>query len=278
MNSSAIILIFAHKPYLEWYEDISLRQCFGVLHKHPIRLVCPDGVDASAYKRIAPTIEIDFIPPRWLASLRAYNRLKIHPFLYERYAEFEFMLTYELDAFVFKDELEYWCDQGWDYIGAPWFEGYDKATSNARPTGAGNSGFSLRRIKTMLRVTRRWRYQEPASKVVGAWLRGERSLKSMAASLTFRNNFFAPFNDYGGHEDIFWCQVAARRFSELRVAPYEIARRFSFEANPSRLFRESGETLPFGCHKWMTYEPEFWKTHIQPFGFTFLAPEYIKPT
>ena len=51
--------------------------------------------------------------------------MKILPFLYERYAAYEFMFTYELDAFVFKDELEKWCEQGWDYIGAPWFDGYN---------------------------------------------------------------------------------------------------------------------------------------------------------
>ena len=60
-------------------------------------------MDVSAYRRIAPELIVDFIRPSLLSSYRAYNRLKILPFLYRRYADFEYVLTYELDAFVFRD-------------------------------------------------------------------------------------------------------------------------------------------------------------------------------
>ena len=43
-------------------------------------------------------------------------------------------------------------------------------------------------------------------------------------------------------------------------------------SNPARLFRECGETLPFGCHQWMIYEPEFWKARIEQFGYKFPEP------
>src|SRR6266487_3113686 len=171
MSDKVIIHIFAHKPALEWYEQISLEQCYRVLGRHPIRLVCPTGLDVSAYRRIAPTLKVDFIPSHCLASYRAYNRLKTLPFLYERYAAYEFMLTYELDAFVFKDELEEWCEEGWDYIGAPWFEGYTNATPSSRPIGVGNGGFSLRRISTMLRITHCWKAIRPTPTVYSEWRR-----------------------------------------------------------------------------------------------------------
>ncbi len=141
MSDAVVILIFSHKPRLAWYEEISLRQCCRVLGQHPIRLVCPVGLDLSSYRVIAPNLQADFIPPHWLASLRAYNRLKILPWLYRRYAAFDYILTYELDAFVFHDELLDWCAKGWDYIGAPWFEAYTKATPSSRPIGVGNAGF-----------------------------------------------------------------------------------------------------------------------------------------
>jgi hypothetical protein len=137
MSDKVVILIFAHKPMPEWYEAIGLEQCFRVLGRHPIRMVCPIGLDVSAYRRITPGLEVDFIPSHWLASNRAYNRMKILPFLYRRYSGYEYMLTYELDAFVFKDELEYWFEQPWDYIGAPWFEGYDHAAPGSPPIGVG---------------------------------------------------------------------------------------------------------------------------------------------
>ena len=35
------------------------------------------------------------------------------------------MLIYQLDAFVFQDDLAYWCQQNYDYIGAPWLRDRD---------------------------------------------------------------------------------------------------------------------------------------------------------
>jgi hypothetical protein len=267
MTSRAVVLVFTHKPGLEWFEAISLVQCYKILGRHPIRLVCPAGMDTSAYEALVPNIQIDGIPPRWLSSLGNYNRLKVKPFLYKRYADFEFMLTYELDAFVFRDDLNAWCDEGWDYIGAPWFENYDLAIQNAKPLGVGNSGFSLRRTRTMLKISQSLRYQRPPREVVGRWLSGEYRFKSVISSLTYRNNFYGPLNNFPGHEDRFWCEVAAPRFPEFRLAPVDVASRFAFEANPSRLFREAGERLPFGCHKWMQHETEFWRPHIEQFGY-----------
>ncbi|HWS55564.1 MAG TPA: DUF5672 family protein [Pyrinomonadaceae bacterium] len=273
MSNRAVVLVFSHKPRLEWYEEISFRQCLRVLNRHPLRLVCPEGLDVSAYRAMAPALAVDFIPPEWMSSYRAYNRLKILPFLYRRYARFEYILTYELDAFVFRDELSEWCSKGWDYVGAPWFEGWQHAARDARPIGVGNSGFSLRRTRAVLQISGSWRYQQPATDVLRAWRRGEYDTKRLIGALTYRNNFFAPFNDRANYynEDVFWGRVVAERFPSFRVAPYEVARQFSFEVNPGRLFRECGHSLPFGCHKWMEFEPEFWYEHIRPLGYVIPA-------
>lgn len=271
MRREVVVLLFVHNADLEWHEEIALRQCCRVLGRHPIRFVCPKGLDVAAYRRIAPAVQFDFIPPCWLADYRSYNRLKIEPFLYRRYAAFDYILTYELDAFVFSDDLLQWCRQGWDYVGAPWFDGYHSAPPDARPAGVGNSGFSLRRTQSMLRVLRSFGHVIPASTVLADWKRAGRvsagSLWLLFARLTYRNNFFAPFNDFAGNEDEFWGRFAARRFPWLRIAPYEAARKFSFEINAPRLYRELGENLPFGCHKWAKSTPEFWFPIIRSFGY-----------
>jgi hypothetical protein len=274
MNRKVVILIFAHKSVLEWYEAISLEQCFRVLDRHPIRMVCPTGLDVSAYRRIAPALEVDFIPSRWLANVRAYNRLKILPFLYRRYADFEYILTHELDAFVFRDELLDWCEQGWDFIGAPWFEGYDNARPDAAPIGVGNAGLSLRRISTMLRVMRSWKTIRPTVDVYSEWRRCTdtlpRGLWRLLGNLIWRNCFHHYLNRFGLNEDIFW-SCAGDRIAGFRLAPYQVARHFSFEVNPERLFLECGNKLPFGCHKWMEYQPGFWKPHIEAEGYRWLV-------
>ena len=270
-SAPVVVLIFAHAPALSWAEEISLRQCVRVLGVHPLRLVCPAGLDVSAYRAIAPDLVVDFIPPSFLASYRAYNRLKILPWLYRRYAAYEFILTYELDAFVFRDELAFWCAQGWDFIGAPTFAGYLDAQPANRPMPLLNSGFSLRRTRAMRRVGRTPRHIEPPASVIRQWLSsgGLRpgGLWLAFTRLTFRNNFFGPLNDFGGNEDDFWCLRAAARFPWFRLAPYETARKFSFEVNAPRLLDENAGTLPFGCHKWAGLTPNFWRPIVRSFGY-----------
>ena len=39
---------------------------------------------------------------------------------YERFLNSKYLLIYQLDAYVFKDELTAWCNRGFDYVGAPW--------------------------------------------------------------------------------------------------------------------------------------------------------------
>jgi len=41
------------------------------------------------------------------------------PAFYDAFKAFDYILIYQLDAFVFRDELEYFCSLGYDYIGAP---------------------------------------------------------------------------------------------------------------------------------------------------------------
>ena len=258
----AVVLVFAHKAAPDERERLALAQCRRVLGGHPIRLVCPEGLDISAYRAVDPQIVPDFIPARWLSSVRSYNRLKVLPWLYRRYAAFEYMLTHELDAFVFRDELLEWCRQGWDYVGAPWFAGFYRCTASSPPIDGGNSGFSLRRIGSVLRVCGTLRYQRPVGRVLADWWTGRFALRKTLNDLSRGNNFFGPLNDYRDNEDLFWSRLVPGRFPWFRMAPYEVARRFAFESNPRRLYAECGGRLPFGCHKWAEVDPDFWSGHI----------------
>ena len=41
------------------------------------------------------------------------------------------------------------------------------------------------------------------------------------------------------------------------------ALRFSFEVNPKSLYKMNNDKLPFGCHGWRKYDPDFWKQFIK---------------
>jgi hypothetical protein len=257
-----VVLLFAHKPAPTDFEAISLAQCQRVLGRYPLRLVCPAGMDVSTYTRLAPSLVPEFVDPSWMASVAAYNRMKVFPSLYRRFRKYDFLLTHELDAFVFRDELTAWCREGWDYIGAPWFEGWDKATPQSPFIGVGNSGFSLRRVATCLRISQR---AQLARRVAGIW--GVRRVVSRlggAAWLRLGRKMDSP-------EDLFWsCEVPAV-VPEFRVAPFDRARRFSLEVNASHVIATHADGLPFGCHAWKRYDPEFWRPHIEACGHAWYA-------
>jgi hypothetical protein len=268
--SNPVVVVFAHNSKPSELELVSLKQCWDILRSHPVHLMCPLGMDTNIYKAVAPGIKVDYVPSRHFDSLVAYNRLKISPFLYKYYDKYDFILTYELDSFVFRDELSVWCEKDYDYVGAPWFEGYDQASVDAKVLSGGNSGFSLRKISTCQRVLKSMIAIESYSEIFKKWRRIENksigSLFLLGKWMVFRSTFNPVLNFYTGNEDVFWSVYASNRFKWFKVAPFEDASSFSFEVLPERLFSQNSNQLPFGCHKWHKYSPTFWKPHIEKFG------------
>jgi hypothetical protein len=133
----------------------------------------------------------------------------------------------------------------------------------------GNGGFSLRRISACLRVwsvwktmkTRGeiWEYHKQFHGVFGLILRMPLILLRMAG---LGNNSKHYMKNTAENEDFFWCKTAIKIYPSFNVAPAEIGRQFSFEKHPSVLYRMNGQKLPFGCHAWSKYEPEFWAQFI----------------
>jgi hypothetical protein len=256
-----VVLIFTHKAEPDAYERLSFQQCYKVLGKHPIRLVCPRGMDISRYREMVPGVVPDFIDTKWFRSLRAYNLMKVLPWLYRRYAGYEFMLTYELDAWVFRDELLQWCEQGWDYIGAPWFERFYKCSDDSPVLAVGNSGFSLRSIPKTRAILRQLLREKLLSLAKDA-VKRRRSIRDTPRVLASAELLYDPFEGWIDSDDLFWSFVVGKQYPSFGIAPYELARAFAFEANARRLYAENNGRLPFGCHKWTDLQPDFWRDHI----------------
>ena len=134
-----VVVIPIHEETSSYLDLISFKQCFKILGNHPIKIVAPKGLKLDTYKKIIPVFETVFIPPKWLSSYTYYNRLKVSMYFYRLFKNYEYILTYELDAFVFKDELLLLCDKGYDYIGAPLFEGYEETEFKSEIKLVGNS-------------------------------------------------------------------------------------------------------------------------------------------
>lgn len=269
-NPSVVVLIITHKPQLNAYEYISIKQCYNVLGNHPIVFICPEHLDTTFYQNTFPDCIIHQIPSKWQKNYKQFARLKMNPLLYEHYKRYEYIFFYEPDAFVFKDEMAYWCSLGYSYLGAPWFEGMSNAKENAPFLGVGNGGFSLRKIEDHLKVihTHQRIFRTKDFGLFWNWNSNKplRVLKFIYRYLV-GNSTHHRWNNFQWGEDRFWGLYVSRAIDWFTTPSLELARRFSMETLPRRLYEENDKQLPFGCHAWWRYDLDFWRPHIEAFGY-----------
>lgn len=263
-----------------------MQSCVRHLGRYPIRLILPVEIDDAFYEQAFPALAKVKIP-NFLLSWKGYNHFKISPEFYRRFSDFEFLLTVEPDVYVFRDELAFWCSQGYDYIGAPWFH---RAAAHEPPRlkRVGNSGFSLRRRKAFqdwfvhqerTELLKAELKQHGFWAVAGNYFQIVARLRQVKGDPQLVRDLIG--NGENVQEDGFWCGNTWEEFKDsirdlrvlfllylpwlwwrLRKPSPRKASRFSFEVNPSYLYRLNRKRLPFGCHAWMKWEPEFWSRYI----------------
>lgn len=264
-----VVVIPIHSDCPTAYELISFEQCFKILHQHEIKIIAPLGINLDKYRAIISVFDVIFIDPIWQSSIENYNKLKLSSYFYKLFNDFDFLLTYELDAFIFKDEVVYWCEKNFDYIGAPWFLGFDQANTN-EIIGVGNSGFSLRKISSMENAIQKIYFKEHVHFRIS---KKKRFLNTIRMPLDYfnmwrnKNNTIQIARHF--NEDWFVSYVIPKHIGDFSIAPINDAIKFSFEVKPDYLFEINNQTLPMGCHAWNKYDFEFWKPHMFNFGYEF---------
>lgn len=276
-----VVVIPVYKETLTASQFLSVNQCFKILGKYPIFIVCPRGFNANEFERIAQThekqIHVEEFDPAFFKDISGYNRLMVSLDFYLRFSAFEHMLIYQNDAYVFSDQLEYWTQSEYDYVGAPWFDGWVSNQGNEQIIGAGNGGLSLRNVQTFTRILEKiesiklsinsiykfrllrhlpFRY---VGRLVGAW---HRLRNFNIAELVSFDDINKKCGAYLHNEDYFWASLIPGYFNKFSVAEPEVAMFFSFENHPRRLFEMTRHHLPFGCHAWEKYDPQFWSDFI----------------
>lgn len=274
--TSVAIVIPVYKQNLTDYEIISLQQCNTILKNHPVVFIGPAELDYTAYLAIIPSAKIIFFAPSYFESTKTYNRLMLSLSLYQRFQHCEYILIYQTDAFVFKDELNNWCKKGYDYIGAPWFKNFNEINIfSEEPWGVGNGGFSLRKIKSYIDILSTDKPVNNQKEIIEKYF--SYSITDKAAKLTetifklsgHKNSSKEFIANFPVNEDYFWGHYAAKINKTFKVAPMEDAIKFAFECSPSKLYAMNNEVLPFGCHAWWKYDLAFWEPHLQKFGYQF---------
>ena len=265
---NCIVVIPVHSESPSANELLSFKRCFTILSAYTIKVIAPKNIKLDQYKQVIPDFEMIYVKYKWLSSIEHYNKFKRSLSFYRLFDDFDYLLTYELDAYVFSDELSYWCEQKPDYIGAPWFEGFSNPVSD-QFIGVGNSGFSLRNISKCISILKRIDALKILVKLFGV------SFVQSFIKYLVKNSFFdfhkklkdnfnpsELINLSSVNEDYFWSAIVPIHFADFIPSNISEAIRFSFEVNPSLLFKLNDNKLPFGCHAWNRYEPEFWNRFI----------------
>lgn len=257
---SAAVVIPAYKEWLNPTEAVSLAQGLEIFRDHDIHFVLPDGLRPQ-YTQTRDGFFFDFFEPGFFASTRGYNRLMVCPDFYRHFANYEYMLIYQLDSYAFRDELEYWCGKGFDYIGAPWFVDGHLARHS------GNGGFSLRRTEAFLSLltARKRRFKSFGELSRGApslWKKIAKSPRTLLQYLSTSNTIMGFADNPSFNEDYFYSAYGKNVQNGFRVADPIQSIPFAFEAEPETLFRSNGNKLPFGCHAFEKHSPDFWKQYI----------------
>ena len=258
------IAIPVYKSHLSDDEQASVRQCCRILGRYDIFIVCPENLDIAECYRIAgdcPIREKRFAS-HYFASITGYNELMTDAAFYKSFKAYDYLLIYQPDAWVFRDELEDWCAKGYDYIGAPWLDNFGYAEEGNRLWKVGNGGFSLRKVKSFIRRTKSHLRIQGFKDVFSKEYHGLKTLRHcIVKSLGGRGNRMKDVREKVNEDTIFSVCMTS---TPLKIPSVEVALGFAFERSPSYLYKLNGNRLPFGCHAWRRYEyEEFWSRYIQ---------------
>jgi Txe/YoeB family toxin of Txe-Axe toxin-antitoxin module len=264
LKKVAIVIPF-YKNIISGYEKIALRRCQHVLSQYPKVAIKPANLTLPNEASAVSFDEIISFEEDYFNGLEGYNRLMLSSEFYSRFLDYEYILIYQMDCFVFKDDLHFWCQQDFDYIGAPWIrKTYHKnfaglillkikqyfsrrlnSENNEAPNKyqlenkVGNGGFSLRRVKKLADLCI---IMKP---IIDHYLSN-------------------PDNLY--NEDVFWSIEVNRQKRVLNIPSCETGLKFAFEVPPVKAHLLNEQNLPFGCHDWDKYA-DYWRPVFKRYNY-----------
>lgn len=236
-------------------ERNALNQGVTILNKHPFVIVHPNSYSVDYLLRQYPGIQEVALPDENFSNIDTYNKMMLSTWFYELWTQYEYMLVYQIDAYVFSDQIEYWTSLDFDYIGAPWMLNDNFYQNHIghwvtrllrhRPIKnnhihsahlfhqVGNGGFSLRRIAKMKEIMEK--------------------NKELIASAKGKHE---------RQEDVM-ISILLKEKENLKIPSWRLALHFSFEKAPAKCLKMTKGVFPFGCHDTnQQYWNNFWKYYI----------------
>lgn len=234
---SVVIVIPIYKKEFDSEEQFLVDRMFSVFANRELVFVGPQNLEKTYYAQRYPNAKLITFPDHFFESVQGYSRLLLSMQFYETFGEKDFLLISQPDVYVFRDDLDLWLRKPYDYIGAPWPNGFSININIGRfanvPGGAvltafvGNGGFSLRRVEKCLIMLNR-------DFDVATW-----------------------FVATGSSEDLFFSFIGSMTANIVMPNPLE-ASLFSMEMSPEYFFVLNGKNGPMAAHAFRKYSSDFW--------------------
>lgn len=243
-KNKLVILIPVYRAALNQLEQFSIDYLIARTTGRKLVFIAPESLDKTYYNQRYNDIEFITFDDRFFESITGYNHLLLDAEFYRAFADYDYMLIHQTDALLFHDNLDYWMDRRFDYIGAPWPNGVEVSLEVGRfsvgngvnlKAYVGNGGFSLRSIQGAIAVL------DELEDIKDYWLK------------------------CGSSEDLFFAfmGMVSDRFN---IPNQMVASRFSLELNAEGYFKINDDEIPTGCHAWWKHGLEFWKGIISNLG------------
>lgn len=205
------------------YDEVeSIYHTIKLMNKYNIYFLCHPDLNISFYKRFeGNNIYFKFFNYK---TRKEYSNMCLNYEFYKMFSNYKYMLICQTDAYIFKDELLYWCNKGYDYIGAL------ALFSEIKPKWIGKFGDeNIGDIHS---------YKYPV-------LNGGFSLRNIQSMYNFCFKNKDKFKTEQFNED---CVICWYHWNELNMPPLEDAIKFSAENQTYAYYPKFYNKLPFGCH------------------------------
>jgi hypothetical protein len=118
MKELVSVLIPILNAELTLHEEKVLRHNLKALARYPVILFTYEGADLSHIITEHERLEILTFKAKYFESRGALSNLFLMEDFYNRFTWSDFVLIQELNSWIVKDEIYYWCKQGYDYLHA----------------------------------------------------------------------------------------------------------------------------------------------------------------
>ena len=242
-------------------EKVFLGNNIMKLQGFPFFVIHPRQFDVSHILTLHSMLTEITLDDKWFEGVNSYNEMMKSPWFYKLFNDYDFLLICQIDAYILGNNLNEWCQKGYDYVGAPWLTNdnlYEntlgrlvhsvmkylphrasKIHSYHLYHKVGNGGLSLRRVQSMIDVFCRNQHLVACSK-------GKHSIQ----------------------EDVFISYLIGRD-GGLQIPNWREALYFSFEKAPAKALKLTNGVMPFGFHDTNSrYWDSFW-SHYVPLDNTY---------